>query len=816
MAKAAKVLSQEQFKERRIIHAEPSGRSGYVIVMKAGAPREPVQSDQIEDPFIQMVTEGLVLAPPIEPEKLLGLTESNAIHSACVAAKTVDSVGHGWQYDRIDGEADEAEAKAVKFELDAVLEEITPEFTFSELLKQARWEAESVGWAAWETAREGENPDGEIVGIFPLPIHTLRAARRADKRRGSYCQIVGGETRYFVEFNSGLNVSRLTGQDLKTKGERSAREVIVFRPYSYASRYYGVPEWIAAAPAIAELGAIREYNISYFDSSGLADMILHCTANDVGEAEKLSLTIERMLKEARGQGHFIVTTWGSLESKVNPVEVSRQAGQKEGHFKERREDLVKEVLIAHNTPPYRIGWAEVGSLGGSAAREMLSAYRYGSIEPWQVIFEDRLAKTLFGKRGLNLRARGFRWVLVDLNWDQMELDLNIAVEGVRTGILSPNEAREILHKPKKDDPNLDKHYMNGVPVGEQAPGFNPFGPQGGDQPPGGNEPPPDPDAPEGDLAASIDGSDGAGALEKARVARFAKVEQARNSLLSPASGTLRGMLEDERSEVLSAIRRAGSGSAAIRAAEDVVTSRKKVWAQWFKRTYSGVTDRLAVDELEEMAANAASAKKSVTKGPKDKPDEKTPDPKKPSAGLRQSVIDFLGGNQKAQRTVDTWQKIVNNWLSKEAGQKIKYIEDTTRQTIRDELKEGVDAGEGIDDLAKRIDGIYGDEIIPNRAEVIARTEVISASNLGSISAVKAAAAVTGLVVKKRWLATRDGRTREDHLDAEGQEVDMDEPFEVGGEELMFPGDTSRGASAGNTIMCRCAVTYHPVTEEGGE
>jgi len=47
-------------------------------------------------------------------------------------------------------------------------------------------------------------------------------------------------------------------------------------------------------------------------------------------------------------------------------------------------------------------------------------------------------------------------------------------------------------------------------------------------------------------------------------------------------------------------------------------------------------------------------------------------------------------------------------------------------------------------------------------------------------------------------------TRQDHLDADGQTVPIDEPFIVGGEELMFPGDYA--GSFTQTHRCECSMT----------
>lgn len=62
---------------------------------------------------------------------------------------------------------------------------------------------------------------------------------------------------------------------------------------------------------------------------------------------------------------------------------------------------------------------------------------------------------------------------------------------------------------------------------------------------------------------------------------------------------------------------------------------------------------------------------------------------------------------------------------------------------------------------------------------------------------------SGLKITRKWLATLDGRTRDEHGAADGQEVGINDPFTVGGESLMYPGDPA--GSAWNTINCRCSV-----------
>ena len=58
---------------------------------------------------------------------------------------------------------------------------------------------------------------------------------------------------------------------------------------------------------------------------------------------------------------------------------------------------------------------------------------------------------------------------------------------------------------------------------------------------------------------------------------------------------------------------------------------------------------------------------------------------------------------------------------------------------------------------------------------------------------------------KKWVATNDERTRSNHVQANGQTVDMSEDFIVGGVQMGFAGDSKGGAK--NVINCRCVIVY---------
>jgi SPP1 gp7 family putative phage head morphogenesis protein len=151
---------------------------------------------------------------------------------------------------------------------------------------------------------------------------------------------------------------------------------------------------------------------------------------------------------------------------------------------------------------------------------------------------------------------------------------------------------------------------------------------------------------------------------------------------------------------------------------------------------------------------------------------------------------------------DRWMSFILNYIKTQSSTKITQITDTTREIIRLALHDGVRNGETMAQLSNRLRDAYSD-MTPYRASLIARTEVINASNAASVAGAKA----SGAAVMKQWLSSRDDRVREDHEEADGQTVPLDEPFTVGGYQLMWPGDPSLGAPGKEIINCRCTVIY---------
>ncbi|AMD42753.1 capsid maturation protease and MuF-like fusion protein [Streptomyces phage Xkcd426] len=121
------------------------------------------------------------------------------------------------------------------------------------------------------------------------------------------------------------------------------------------------------------------------------------------------------------------------------------------------------------------------------------------------------------------------------------------------------------------------------------------------------------------------------------------------------------------------------------------------------------------------------------------------------------------------------------------------------------LADGVSAGESQAELQQRMLALFSDtgsQLGPTRAQRIAMTEATSAFNAGTLAAARALTGPERPLVKQ-WLTRNDERVRQAHRDVNGQLQLLDDPFDVGGTPMQFPGDPS--APADLTINCRCIM-----------
>lgn len=164
-------------------------------------------------------------------------------------------------------------------------------------------------------------------------------------------------------------------------------------------------------------------------------------------------------------------------------------------------------------------------------------------------------------------------------------------------------------------------------------------------------------------------------------------------------------------------------------------------------------------------------------------------------GLAAAKVTSLAGDE-----FDLSSPFALAFISSRANRLSGQVTETTYRGIQDALIEGVQEGEGIPKLADRIRGLFK-QTYANRAETVARTEVISSYNGATWELGQQYG--SQVVAGYEWLATLDQRTRPSHAGANGQVSVGGQPFDVGGRAMRYPGDPAGGAS--NCISCRCSL-----------
>ena len=159
-----------------------------------------------------------------------------------------------------------------------------------------------------------------------------------------------------------------------------------------------------------------------------------------------------------------------------------------------------------------------------------------------------------------------------------------------------------------------------------------------------------------------------------------------------------------------------------------------------------------------------------------------------------------GLDTRDDSTPSWWNQGAAEWVRQVALTRVGEVNATTRKMLQTVITKGLEDGLSIQKIADEIRSLFK-TMSPIRAERIARTETIGASNAGAMFAARS----TGLPLKKEWLATMDTRTRETHAEADGQTRGMDEPFSVGGYQMEQPGDPT--APPSEVINCRCTVVF---------
>jgi PBSX family phage portal protein len=318
----------------------------------------------------------------------------------------------------------------MKIEMRDWLENLNDEESFTNLMMKVLTDYESTGNGYLEI---GRTVRGEIGYIGHIPATTIRVRRLKD----GFVQVIGHKVVYFRNFGAS-NPNPITG-------DPRPNEIIHFKQYSPLNTYYGIPDIMSAVSSLHGDQLASQYNIDYFSNKAVPRYVVTLKGAKLSsEAEdKLFRFLQTNLK---GQSHRTLyiplpgdTEQNKVEFKMEPIE----NGVQEASFNEYRLRNRDDILIAHQVPLSKIGGSDASNIAASLSQDR--TFKEQVARPLQRTIEKLVNRIVKEKTDI-----------LELKFNELTLTDEIAQSQileryVKTQIMVPNEAREVLGLPQRPD-----------------------------------------------------------------------------------------------------------------------------------------------------------------------------------------------------------------------------------------------------------------------------------------------------------------------------------------------------------------------------
>jgi PBSX family phage portal protein len=279
----------------------------------------------------------------------------------------------------------------------------------------------------------GRTVNGEIGYIGHIPATTVRVRRLRD----GFVQIIGQKLVYFRNFGA-KNVNPITS-------DNRPNEIIHYKSYSPLNTYYGIPDILSAIQAVVGDSLASQYNIDYFQNKAVPRYIITVKGAKLS-ADAEDKMFRFMQTGLKGQNHRTLyiplpgdTDNNKVEFDMKPIENGVQEGSFEKYRKQNRDD----ILIAHQVPISKLGGSDSAAIAAAMAQDR--TFKEQVARPEQRNIEKVVNKVIKEKTDI-----------LQLKFNELTLTDEIAQSQiieryVKTQVITPNEAREILNMSQRPD-----------------------------------------------------------------------------------------------------------------------------------------------------------------------------------------------------------------------------------------------------------------------------------------------------------------------------------------------------------------------------
>jgi PBSX family phage portal protein len=407
--------------------------------------REDAKSKAINPGVVYRNAYGLfdVITPPYNLNELANYYDTSFANHAAIDAKVENTVGLGYDFqvskttlmkleDATDKDKLDKARKRIerlKVQLRDWLESLNDDESFTSILEKVMTDVNATGNGYIEI---GRTLKGEIGYDGHIPSTTMRVRRLHD----GFVQMIGNKVTYFRNFGA-TNPNPITG-------DKRPNEIIHIKEYSPLNTFYGVPDVIAAMPALIGDSLAAQYNIDYFQNKAVPRYVVTLKGAQLSaDAEdKLFRFLQTGLK---GQNHRTLyiplpgdSDTNKVEFRMDPIE----AGIQEASFNDYRVRNRDDILVAHQVPLSKIGGGDAAGVAAAISQDR--TFKEQVTRPEQTKLEKVLNKIIREKTDV-----------LEFKFNELTLTDEVAQSQiheryVRNKIITPNEVRDNLGLPQFD------------------------------------------------------------------------------------------------------------------------------------------------------------------------------------------------------------------------------------------------------------------------------------------------------------------------------------------------------------------------------
>jgi hypothetical protein len=343
---------------------------------------------------------------PFDMKQATQFQVANIHHSTCLHAKVASTVGMGFETDKVSDALD----KLCEVSFQSVLQALGEDYF-------------QIGGAWLEVIRR-DDPSGlgEITGLHWLPGSQVYVVIEDEATYDRHYEVEsreGAGNRIYAKFGDLAGLKKRMAQGKTGAGSmfmgsnmdgKIAELIYIPRP-STLSRWYGMPDWLAATATIELAQMHKQHFFDFYNNRGVAEFLLFVLNANMSEEDGNKITSS--LKGNIGSGNRFKSNFFQINGdETTKVQLEHLAQEDvASQFAPLADVNAQEIVSAHRVPPLLAGIQIPGKMG--AVNELpnaLVAFQILVIGPAQKNFQTILGNTLGNPKlngGLGLKKEDF-------------------------------------------------------------------------------------------------------------------------------------------------------------------------------------------------------------------------------------------------------------------------------------------------------------------------------------------------------------------------------------------------------------------------